>query len=316
MASIWKGMLKGLPPDAPRLGVKGTLRAWWRACRPPFLIVDLIPVTLALGLAHRENGEWPLGLFWCILFGCLCLHTVANLANDLFDHLLGTDTEDTIGGSRVIQNKWISPRQLALVIAALLLLSAGLGGWLITQSGLDWLWWLLGLALFSAVFYVAPPIRYGYHGYGELAVGVNMGLVMVTGIHALLLGRFAPQSLAFGLVVGVMVAGILYYQSLPEIESDAAAGKRTLAVRLGKSRAELVYRIWWPLVWVLLGQLWALGAVGWPVLFALLGLPLHLLACWRIARARDWLELDQYGGLVRGLYLVSGLALVAGVFTA
>lgn len=316
MRSVLKALWEGLPANAPKLDTRHRLKAWWQACRPPFLIVDLVPVTLALGLAQRETGVWPCGLFALVLFGCFCLHTVANLANDLFDHALGTDTEDSIGGSRVIQNKWISPRQLSLAILGLLLVSALLGAGLIVFSGLLWLWGLLALAIFSAIFYVAPPIRYGYHGYGELSVAINMGLVMVVGVQALLAGHFVPESLAFGLIIGVMVAGILYFQSLPEIETDRAAGKFTLAVRLGKPRAQLVFMLWWPLVWLLLFQAWALGAASWPVLLGFLGLPLHIIVCVRIARASDWLELDRHGGLVRALYLINGLALVAGVFVS
>ena len=97
-------------------------------------------------------------------------------------------------------------------------------------------------AVLSAVFYVAPPIRYGCRGYGELFVCLNMGFIMVMGSYAVMANGFSAQSLALALPVGLMVAGILYYQSLPEIETDLAAGKRTLANILGKAKAELVKR--------------------------------------------------------------------------
>lgn len=86
-----------------------------------------------------------------------------------------------------------------------------------------------------------------------------------------------------------MVAGILYYQSLPEIETDLAAGKRTLANILGKAKAELVFKLWWPAVWVLMANLWACGLVGWPVFLGLLHVPLVLAACRLIHEAVEWL---------------------------
>ena len=110
-----------------------------------------------------------------------------------------------------------------------------------------------------------------------------------------------------------MVAGILYYQSLPEIETDLAAGKRTLANILGKAKAELVFKLWWPAVWVLMANLWACGLVGWPVFIGLLTFPLYWRACRLIHEAVEWLDLDRHGHLVRKLYLINGALLIAGV---
>ena len=254
-------------PDAPTLTSRQLVKAWWQALRPPFFIVDLIPVGLGGALAARDLGYWPWGIFAVVMVGCFCLHTVANIANDLFDYLEGVDTDDTIGGTKVI----------------------------------------------SAVFYVAPPIRYGCRGYGELFVCLNMGFIMVMGSYAVMANGFSAQSLALALPVGLMVAGILYYQSLPEIETDLAAGKRTLANILGKAKAELVFKLWWPAVWVLMANLWACGLVGWPVFLGLLTFPLYWRACRLIHEAVEWLDLDQHGHLVRKLYLINGALLIAGV---
>ena len=153
-------------PGAPALTPRQLVRAWWQALRPPFFIVDLIPVGLGGALAARDLGHWPWALFAVVMVGCFCLHTVANIANDLFDYLEGVDTEETIGGTHVIQNGWISPRQISLTILGLLLATVLIGWWLISYSGQAWLWGPVVFAVLSAVFYVAPPIRYGCRGYG------------------------------------------------------------------------------------------------------------------------------------------------------
>ena len=72
-------------PDAPTLTSRQLVKAWWQALRPPFFIVDLIPVGLGGALAARDLGYWPWGIFAVVMVGCFCLHTVANIANDLFD---------------------------------------------------------------------------------------------------------------------------------------------------------------------------------------------------------------------------------------
>ena len=126
-------------PDAPTLTSRQLVKAWWQALRPPFFIVDLIPVGLGGALAARDLGYWPWGIFAVVMVGCFCLHTVANIANDLFDYLEGVDTDETIGGTKVIQNGWISPRQICLTIIGLLLSTVLIGWWLIGHSGQEWL---------------------------------------------------------------------------------------------------------------------------------------------------------------------------------
>lgn len=309
------------PALAPKLTFRQQARAWWQACRPPFFITAAIPVTLALALTFRlqggiRPGQWA--TYALLLAGCFMGLTIANLANDLFDHILGVDGGDNIGGSRVIQSGLISPRQLSIVLLLLTPATLAVGGLLIlglAPALRPVLWALSVFAVGSAVFYVAPPIRYGHRALGEVFVCLNMGFIMVSASATLLLGRFEPCSLALALPVGLMVAGVLYYQSLPEIETDLAAGKLTLANTLGKAGAFLLFRLWWPLVWLLLCNLWAAGLAGWPVVLCLTGLPFYLVACRRIRLAGegDWLPLDAHGHLVRKCYLISGAALILGV---
>lgn len=316
MPSLVRAALEPKAPDAPRLTPGETAAAWWRACRPPFFITAAIPVTLALVFTIRAGEEPAWGRFALTLAGCFLGLTIANFANDLFDHVQGVDAGDNIGGSRVIQSGLISPRQLSGALIALLLATFAVGAWLVGTSGLPWLWGLVLFAAASAVFYVAPPIRYGHRGLGEVFVCLNMGFIMVAGTATVLTGRFFPASLALSLPVGLMVAGVMYYQSLPEIETDPAAGKQTLASRLGKEGAVLLFRLWWPAVWVLLLNLWACGLADWPVALGLLTIPLHRRAV-RLTRGAlangDWLSLDAHGHLVRKLYLCNGLALILGV---
>lgn len=309
------------PALAPKLTFRQQARAWWQACRPPFFITAAIPVTLALALTFRlqgsiRPGQWA--TYALLLAGCFMGLTIANLANDLFDHILGVDGGDNIGGSRVIQSGLISPRQLSIVLLLLTPATLAVGGLLILglpPALRPVLWALSVFAVGSAVFYVAPPIRYGHRALGEVFVCLNMGFIMVSASATLLLGRFEPCSLALALPVGLMVAGVLYYQSLPEIETDLAAGKHTLANTLGKAGSFLLFRLWWPLVWLLLCNLWAAGLAGWPAVLCLAGLPFYLAACRRIRLAGDgdWLPLDAHGHLVRKCYLISGAALILGV---
>ncbi len=300
------------PPPA---GGRALLKAWWQAARPPFYIVTLVPLFLGFTFTVKTVGLYKWGLFALILFGSFVVHAATNMANDLFDHLQGVDGGPNIGGSRVIQQGKITPK--ALVAALVILYGLGLVSafFIVRLSQQPLLWVMIVFAAASSFFYVAPPLRYGHRAMGELFVFINMGLIMTAGTYLALAGLWDWRVLALALPVSFMVAGILYYQSLPEIESDLAAGKHTLANVLGKSRAALVYGLWWPLVWLLMINLWLVSLAAWPVFLCLLTLPLHIAATRKIRAAGDgdWLWLDKHGHLVRKLYLSNSLIIIAAV---
>ncbi|MDR1920585.1 MAG: prenyltransferase [Candidatus Adiutrix sp.] len=304
-------------PDAagPRSGEKRSVwKAWFQAARPSFYIATLAPLTLGFTAAGKFSGEYDWPFFLLILLACLLVHMAANLANDLFDHLQGVDAgPGRIGGSRVIQEGKISPRALALALVVLYSLALALAFVVVRHSKVEALWPLIIFAALSSFFYVAPPIKYGHRALGELFVFLNMGLIMTAGTFLALCGRWDGRIIALALPLAFMVAGILYYQSLPEIDADLAAGKRTLANLLGKTRAAFLFLLWWPLVWLLMINLWFAGLAAWPALLGPATAPLHLMACRRVKAAGDgdWLELDLHGHLVRKLYLINGLILIA-----
>lgn len=304
---------------SPEFTRRDVLMAWWKAARPPFYIATLIPLFLGYFAARNDIGApSPLVFAGVLLVGFL-LHLAANLANDLYDHLLGTDTQETIGGSRGLQDGTIRVSQLRLALLgcyALTALFTLLGIWL---TGL---WGLFFIALFGALasyYYVAPPIMYGYRAMGEAFVFLSMGLVMTCGSYYALSGEMRSGVLALSIPVGLMVAGILYYQSLPEIESDAATGKKTLAGVLGPSRAVFLFKLWWPIVWLLLFTLYLADLLAWPALIGIvLSIPSHIKACLKVdaaARAEpvDWFSLDRYGKYVRIMYFLAGLFMLIGV---
>jgi 1,4-dihydroxy-2-naphthoate octaprenyltransferase len=302
---------------------KQVWKAWWKAARPPFYIATLVPLILAYLAAEKfYSGPEPetsrVLVFSGAFIVCLALHLCSNLANELFDYLAGTDSGQSIGGTGALSGGLITPgqiRRVLLILYALTFILTAFGVWL---TGL---YWLGAIALFAAActyFYVAPPIRYGYHAMGELFVFLNMGLLISGGVYYALTGAFSAPLLALSLPVGLMVAGILYFQSLPEIETDKAAGKKTLAGVLGPEKAIFLHLLLWPVIWLLMLTLWLGGLCAWPVLPGIVAcLPLHIKTCLRLQRVasapeneQNWLGLDKYGWLVRAMYLLCGVSLI------
>lgn len=286
------------------------ITAWVQASRPPFFIATLIPLTAGAVLAGKQ-GAFRLAPFLLVLAGSFLVHFATNIANDYFDHLQGTDAGDAIGGSRVLQEGKISPRELLRAIVLLYVMAALIGSYVTWSLKLWALVPFMLVAFFSSLFYVAPPVKYGYHGLGELFVGLNMGPVMVVGANWVLLGRVDWAAFPVSIPIGLMVALILYYQSLPDMDTDRAAGKRTLAVRLGRKGARRGLLVFWGIIYASITVLIVgnyLSSLAW---CTLLTLPL-LLKLWRIVRTTDdWVELDRYGKYVRIFYFVNGLVIIA-----
>ena len=302
-------------PDSTeaRADLKQRLGAWYQASRPPFYIATLVPLVLGLVLAEQETGQWRMGRFLLVNLGAFAVHLATNLADDLFDHLLGADAGESIGGSRVIQQGLITVRELAWALFILYALALVTALVLVDVSGQTGVWVLAVFAGLSSLFYVAPPIKYGYRGLGELSVFLNMGVVMVGGTFWVLAEQWDWRMIWYSLPVGLMVANILYFQSLPDMKTDRRVGKHTLAVLLGRQRAAVAFRLWWAAVYASLVSLALTGLAHWPIWCCLATVPLFLRADRLIRTTEDWLELDGHGHLIRKLYMLNGLFLILSV---
>jgi 1,4-dihydroxy-2-naphthoate polyprenyltransferase len=284
-------------------------KAWVQASRPPFFVATLIPLTAGAVLAGRQ-GSFEILPFILVLFASFLVHFATNISNDYFDHMQGTDAGESIGGSRVLQEGKISVGELGKAIILLYVVASLIGFTLVWTLKLWAIVPLMVLAFFSSLFYVAPPVKYGYHGLGECFVAINMGPVMVLGSNWVLLGRVDWAALPVSLPIGLMVALILYYQSLPDMDTDRAAGKRTLAVRAGKEGAKKILIAFWFLIYASIAILTVTGYFSPIAWGTLLTLPL-LIKVWRlVVSIRDWVELDSYGKYIRIFYFANGLILV------
>jgi 1,4-dihydroxy-2-naphthoate octaprenyltransferase len=280
-------------------------RAWFKASRPPFYIATLIPLCIGWILAARETG-WLLGRFLLVNCAAVMVHMATNLVNDYYDYLQGVDSGESIGGSRVLQEGTISLETLG---RAILLLYGGatlIGLCVVITLNLWAMVPFLLFAVLSSYFYTAPPVRYGYYGLGELFVGINMGPLMVTCTYWTFSGRPDWAPLCVSVPIGFMVASILYYQSLPDMRTDARTGKRTLAVRLGRRGALVGLIVNWAAIYLSIIILVLTGYLPWPAMLSVLTVPVFVRLVRIVRKTEDWLELDKHGKYVRVLYFLNG----------
>jgi len=269
---------------------------------------------LALGgLVAYSDGAWNTGRWVVVVVASFLVHLCTNLANDYFDYLSGADSGDSIGGSRVIQQGKITLSQIRQALILCYAVSLVCGLWIVWSTGLWWLFAVILVSFFSSLFYTAPPVRYGYLGLGELFVGINMGPIMVAGTAAAVAGHFIPRALWLSIPVGLMVAMILYYQSLPDIDDDRAVGKLTVAVRLGQPAAIWGMRFFFVATFGSIASLVWFGQIHPVALVALAGVILAYRIDRMISRIPQWKELHERGGIVRMFYLGVGLVMIVTV---
>jgi len=224
----------GAPP-AP-----GGIRRWVVGARPRTLASAVTPVCVGTAIGRWSTGA---GVFWWRAAGALAVALAiqigTNYANDYADGVRGTD-EKRVGPLRLVASGLASPRAVAIAAVA----SFGVAGAVGLALAAATTWWLVlvGAASVAAGWlYTGGPRPYGYLGLGEPFVFVFFGLVATMGSAYLQVGRVTLVSLVAALPVGFVTTALLEANNLRDREGDAAAGKRTLAVRLGATRAPWLY---------------------------------------------------------------------------
>jgi 1,4-dihydroxy-2-naphthoate octaprenyltransferase len=214
-------------------------RSWILAVRPRTLTAAVAPVLAGTGLAvHHGVASWLPAT--AALAGAILIQVGTNLANDYFDFVRGGDTEERVGPVRVTQAGLIEPqtvkRGMIVVLAGAMLV----GVYLVYVAGWPIVW--IGLAsVASAVAYTGGPYPLAYHGLGDVFVFVFFGLVAVGGTYYVQGLAWPPDALLAGAGPGALSTAILVANNLRDIETDAKAGKRTLAVRLGRGGTRVQY---------------------------------------------------------------------------
>jgi 1,4-dihydroxy-2-naphthoate octaprenyltransferase len=267
-----------------------TLAQWVQGARPRTLPNAIAPVLVGVGAAIGVDGFRPWGAVLALTVA-ICMVVGVNYANDYSDGTRGTD-DARVGPMRLVGSRAATPAQVRVVAFGWLGLglAAGLALVVLTQH-----WWLLvpGVAcVLGAWFYTGGKHPYGYLGLGEVAVFVFFGPVAVLGTCYVQSGVPTAPAVLAALGVGMLSCSVLVTNNLRDIDSDAEAGKRTLAVLLGDARTRTLYA----------------GLVGTPFLISIgaaVTAPAMLLAL--LAAPLAWSPVRRVLGGVRGRDLIAVL---------
>lgn len=212
---------------------------WIMAARPATLWAAIAPVVVAASLATHDDAFRP-DVLVVTLLAAVAIQIGVNFANDLADAARGADSATRIGPTRAVAAGLISPRQMRNGMIAAFGFAA-LGGLYLTWVA-GWVVIAIGVAsIIAALGYTNGPIPYGYYGLGELFVFVFFGLVATVGARYVYDQSAPLDAWVSGVVMGLFAAAILIANNLRDIDTDRAAGKRTLAVILGRTTTRTMY---------------------------------------------------------------------------
>jgi 1,4-dihydroxy-2-naphthoate octaprenyltransferase len=284
--------------------------AWWLAIRPATLTASAAPVLVGTGAAWAD-GKFALGPALAALVGAALLQVGANFANDVFDFERGADNADRLGPQRATQQGWISAAQMKRAMWLAFAGATAVGLYLTWVAG----WPVLALGLLSiaaAYLYTGGPKPYGYLGLGDLAVFVFFGFGAVAGTYYVQALSVSTLALVASIPIGALATAILVVNNLRDIETDARAGKNTLAVRLGDGPTRGYYLLLLAVAYLVPVLLWWRGYAGLWALLPWLSLPLALQLARRMRHERG---LALNGCLVRTAHLevVFGLLFALGL---
>jgi 1,4-dihydroxy-2-naphthoate octaprenyltransferase len=255
---------------------------WLLAARPATLWAAVVPVLVGGGLAWGKGREdifcvttpCPQGdryfrwdAFLVTLVAALAIQVAANFANDASDAKRGADNERRIGPTRAVASGLIPARHMWVAVWIAFAVAAACGLYLAAIAGPVII--VIGIvSILATLGYVGGPRPYGYMGLGELFVFVFFGVIATVG------SRYVHDSTAPGaawllsIPVGLLVTAILVVNNIRDIETDAATGKRTLAVMLGRLRTA---RLFDALVYGAFVLLVVFSAAGWTPRWTMLG---------------------------------------------
>jgi 1,4-dihydroxy-2-naphthoate octaprenyltransferase len=259
------------------------LRIWVMAARIRTLPAAVAPVLVGTSLALGAGHFRPLA-FVAALLGAIFIQVGTNLSNDYSDARRGADAEDRLGPVRVTAGGLVPPKQVLVATWVTFGLAVLCGVYLVAVAG----WELIAVgaaSILAGVLYTGGPRPYGYEGLGEVFVFLFFGIVAVVGSYFVQVQELPWEPFVCAVPVGLLASAILVVNNVRDIDTDRRAGKRTLAVRLGRPRTRVLYTEMVLLAFISAPLPWVLGSMSAWLLLCWVTAPLALRLV-RVVRTR------------------------------
>ena len=215
------------------------MNKWLLGARPRTLPAAIAPVLVGTSLQRNQHGHILILNALLALAVSLLLQIAVNYANDYSDGVKGTD-EVRVGPIRLVASGMASAKSVKRAAYLTFALAALMGAILAARTSL-WLILVGIVAILAAWNYTGGKSPYGYSGFGELSVFIFFGLVATIGSYFAQSQKISWQSFLLAIPVGCLACALLAINNLRDLPKDSEVGKRTVAVRIGDSRARYLF---------------------------------------------------------------------------
>jgi len=304
------------PPPPPSFTARNlerpsAVRIWVMAARVRTLPAAVAPVLVGTSLALGA-GHFRALAFVAALLGAVFIQVGTNLSNDYSDARRGADTEDRLGPVRVTAGGLVPPSQVLVATYVTFGLAVLCGAYRVAVAGPELI--AVGAAsILAGVLYTGGPRPYGYEGLGEVFVFLFFGVVAVAGSYFVQVQALPWQAFACAVPVGLLASAILVVNNVRDLETDRRAGKRTLAVRLGRKRTRALYTAMVAGAFASAPLLWALGSMTVWLLLCWAAIPLAIGTIGVVRTRTDGPALNGALAKTGALQLVFCLLFAAGI---
>ncbi len=286
-----------------------SLKAWFLAARPKTLSAAAVPVLLGIALAYRDAGEiaWVPALL-CLFFAWV-MQIDSNFVNDYFDFKHGNDDETRLGPKRACAEGWITLSAMQRGIIATTLLGCLIGLPLILFGGIE----MIVVGVCCVVFCFLYTTCLSYLGMGDLLVLLFFGIVPVCCTYYLVVPEVIQhvtwETVVTSIACGLVVDTLLIVNNYRDYDNDKATGKKTLVVKIGKRKTELLYCVLGNVAVLMIIAMMSIDTLqskGSTWLLPLLGVyaAMHNLTFWKMKQIGEGRELNKILGMTaRNIFL-------------
>jgi 1,4-dihydroxy-2-naphthoate octaprenyltransferase len=220
---------------------------WLKELRSPFFTASALPVIVGTSVAFAHTGQFNLILFILAVFATVAIHAGANIANDYFDHLskndwLNENKTPFSGGSKMIQNNLLGPKEILIGSWVALTIGACIGIIIVIMTKSLFVLLLGIIGIIGGYFYTATPLKLGYRTAGEMTIGLLFGILPVYGSFYIQTQSFTTLPLLPGGIVAVLIFLVIFANEFPDFAADRTVNKKTLVVILGIKNAANFYK--------------------------------------------------------------------------
>ncbi len=216
--------------------------------RLPFLTVTAGAVFVGTSFAVWQTGKFNIVFFLLALLGASALHIACNVANDYFDFKSGTDASNKSGlvpfsgGSRMILDGFVKPGEALAVSLSFAFVGSAIGLYLNAALKGNFILFIGIAALFFVYGYNGFPVRLVNIGWGEIAIFLAWGPLMVLGAYYTQAGSLPSLwALIVAIPSGILTTLVLLINEFADKEADLAVGRKTWVILFGFKKSLLIY---------------------------------------------------------------------------